>query len=278
MDDARLNDRLREHRGDRLGEALEAIDDGKQDIFRAPVAKLIHHPQPEFGTLILLKPQAEHLFAAIGADTQRNVDRLIADHALVADLDPDRVEENERVDRIERPLLPGGHFVEHRIGHRADQVGRDVDAIQFVQMSDDLPGAHAARVHRHDLVIEPGKAALILGDQLRIEARLAITRHVDRQLAGVGHHGLAAIAVTRVAGAVLASEVMIHLRVQGALGQRLLQRIEQTSLLKRRAGGSPCQKPIEKIVRYRRLFASGHTGNPFYPLCQPTHGNPDSPR
>lgn len=45
---------------------------------------------------ILLDPHAEHFLAA-GAHAQRNVDRLGADHALVADLDPDRIEEDERI-------------------------------------------------------------------------------------------------------------------------------------------------------------------------------------
>nr|WP_245270057.1 transposase [Nitrobacter hamburgensis] len=27
---------------------------------------------------------------------------------------------------------------------------------------------------------------------------------------------------------------------------------------------------------YRRVFASGHSGNPFYPLCTPAHEIPDS--
>ena len=54
-------------------------------------------------------------------------------------------------------------------------------------MPDDLAGAHAPRVHRHDLLVEAGKAALVCGDQLRIEARLAVARYVDRQIAGIGH-------------------------------------------------------------------------------------------
>ena len=37
-------------------------------------------------------------------------------------------------------------------------------------MADDLARAHAAGVHRDDLLVEAGKAALVLGDQLRIEA------------------------------------------------------------------------------------------------------------
>ena len=82
-----------------------------------------HDPQPELGAFILLEPKAEHLLGAIGADAQRNVDRLVAHDPLVTDLDPDRIEEDQRVNRVERPLLPGGDLIEHGVRHRADQVG-----------------------------------------------------------------------------------------------------------------------------------------------------------
>ena len=159
-----LNDRIREYRGDRIGKALQAVDDGEEDVLDAAVAKFVHHPEPELGALVLLEPQAEHLLGAVGTDAQRDVDRFITDHALVADFHPQRIEEHQRIDRIERPLLPGRYFIEHGVGHRADQVRRYVDAVQLVQMPDDLTGAHAARVHRHDLLVEAGKAALILSD------------------------------------------------------------------------------------------------------------------
>lgn len=100
--------------------------------------------------------------------------RAVEHYALVADLDPDRVEEDQRVGRIERPLLPGGDLVEYGVGHRADQVGRHVNPVQIVRVPGDLAGAHAGRVHRHDLVIEawktrthPVKAA---GSLLRAQA------------------------------------------------------------------------------------------------------------
>ena len=79
-------------------EALEAVDDGQQDILDAAVPELVHHPEPELGAFVLLEPQAEHLLGAVGAHAERDVDRLVADHALVPDLDPQRVEEDQRVD------------------------------------------------------------------------------------------------------------------------------------------------------------------------------------
>jgi len=47
---------------------------------------------------------------------------------------------------------------------------------------------------------KPGKPPLVLGDQLRIEAGLAVTRHLQLDLAGVGDHRLLAVTVTPVAG------------------------------------------------------------------------------
>ena len=216
MDNASLDDRVGEHGGDRVREALQAADNGKQDVFDATVPELVHHPQPELGAFILLEPQAEHLLGAIGADAQRDADRLVANHVLVADLDLDRVEEDQRVNRIKRPLLPSRNLIEHGVGHRADQIGRDVDAVQIVQVPGDLAGAHTPRVHRHDLLVEAGEAALVFGYQLRVKARLAVARHVNRQLARLGQHGFPAVTIARVADAIFSGQMVIHLRFQGA--------------------------------------------------------------
>jgi hypothetical protein len=75
------------------------------------------------------------------------MDRLVADQGFLADLHPQRVKEDQRVDRLERADLPGRDLVQNGISDGADQVGRDLDAIQLAQVPDDLPGAHASRVH-----------------------------------------------------------------------------------------------------------------------------------
>src|SRR3546814_1665806 len=90
----------------------------------------------------LFEPQAQNLFAAIGADAERDMEGLVADHAFIPDLDPDRVEEDQRINRVKRPLLPGGELVEDRIGHRADQIGRDVDTVQIDRKSTRLNSSH----------------------------------------------------------------------------------------------------------------------------------------
>jgi len=57
------------------------------------------------------------------------MDRLIAHHAFVADLDPDRIEENQRIGWVQRALLPACDFLQHGVGDRADQIGRSINAI-----------------------------------------------------------------------------------------------------------------------------------------------------
>ena len=237
------------------GKALQAVDDGDQHILDAAVLQLVHHPQPELGALVLLEPQAQDLLGAVGAHPERDMDRLVADQSFVADLDPQGIEEDQGIGRLQRARLPGGDLLQHRVGDRADQIGRDLDAVEIAQMADDLAGAHAAGVHRDDLLVEPWKAALVLGDQLRIETGLAVARNLQLDLPGIGDNRLLAIAVAPVAG-LLAGQVMVHLGIQHPLGQRLLQFVKQAIRIEdcRRVGTS--QKLVENGIRNKRFFAS----------------------
>ncbi len=97
--DAGLDDRLGEDGVDRLGEALQAVDDGDQDVGDAAVLQFVHDAEPELGALGLLDPDAENLVRAVRQDAERDVDGLVAHEVIVSDLDPDGVEEDQRVDR-----------------------------------------------------------------------------------------------------------------------------------------------------------------------------------
>ena len=107
MDDTGLDGGVGKGGLDGVREALQPVDDGDEGCL----------PRPD-------------------------MDRLVADQALVADLDPKGVKENKRIDRLQRPSLPGGDLLQHRIRHRADQVRRYVDAVEFAQMPDNLARAH----------------------------------------------------------------------------------------------------------------------------------------
>ena len=70
----------------------------------------------------------------------------------------------------------------------------------------DFPGRHAARIHRDDLGVELGKAALILGDQHRIEAAVAVARNVQNHLTAAGGHRLGAAAPSHTCFACVAGQ------------------------------------------------------------------------
>jgi hypothetical protein len=57
----------------------------------------------KLGALVLLEPQPQDFLGTVGAHAQRDVDGFVAHQALVADLDPQCVEENQRVGRLARP-------------------------------------------------------------------------------------------------------------------------------------------------------------------------------
>ena len=48
---------LRQDPTEKVGKALQAVDNGDQNVFDAAVLQLVHDAQPKFGTLILLEPE-----------------------------------------------------------------------------------------------------------------------------------------------------------------------------------------------------------------------------
>ena len=183
VNDAGLHCRLRENRGDRFRKPFQPVDDGDHDVFDATVFQLVHDAQPELGALILLEPQAENFLGAVGAHAERGVHRLVADQPFIPDLNPQGIEEHQRIDCFQGAGLPGCDLLQNRVGDRADQIRRDIDPVEIAQMANDLARAHDAGVHRGDLVFEPREAVLVLGDQLRIKPGLAVTRNLQLDLA-----------------------------------------------------------------------------------------------
>ena len=117
-----------------------------------------------------------------------------------------------------------------------------------------------------DLVVEPRKPALALGDQLRVETGLPVARHRQLDLAGVGDDRLFAVAVTPVAR-LLAGEMMVHLGIENPFGQGLLQVIDQAVGIESRLGIGAGQQLVKHGVRNARFFASRHRRAPLLRSC-----------
>src|SRR5271166_7194777 len=134
MHDAGLDERLRKYRRNGFRKSLQAVDDGDQDVVDATDFQLVHDLEPELRAFGLLDPQAKDFFLAGRIEGKRHIHGLVLDDALVADFDPQSIEENDRIDRIERPVLPVPDFFEDGIGDPADQIWRDIDAMSGGQV------------------------------------------------------------------------------------------------------------------------------------------------
>ena len=179
VDDAGLHPRLGEHRFDRFGEPLEPVDAGDQDVLDAALLEVVQDLEPELRALALLEPHPEHVPVAFEGDAQREVAGPALHAARFSDLDHEAVEEHDRVEVIERPLLPGTHVLHDRVGDAADQVAADLDAVELAEVRLDVPDRHPARVQRDDPVVEPREPRCALRQDLRLEAALPVPRRLD---------------------------------------------------------------------------------------------------
>lgn len=73
-----------------------------------------HHREPDHRAFVLGDPETENLALTVAGDAERKVDRLVAHDpaVLVPDLHPQRVEDHDRIDRLQRPGPPFLHLVE----------------------------------------------------------------------------------------------------------------------------------------------------------------------
>ena len=235
VNDAGLHGGLGEDRLDRLGEALEPVHAADQDVLDAALLELGEHLHPELGALGVLEPHPEHVTLALDGDPQRQVAGLALHAAALADLQDHGVEEDHRVDVLQRPLGPGADVVHHGVGHLGDQVAADLHAVHLLQVRLDVARRQAPRVEREDLLVEPHEPPLALSDDLRLKAAVAIPGSVDRHLPLVGDQRLRCRAVARVLGPTrrlavrLIAHVIGQLDLHRALHQPLGQLRQQAS-------------------------------------------------
>ena len=107
MHPAGLHDGLGPDRRDRFGQPGQPVAADKQRVTTAPIAQLGEHPVPELGALGLLNPDPQHLLDALDIHADHHVGGLVGHHAAVANLDPDGVDIQDRIHRIDRATLPG---------------------------------------------------------------------------------------------------------------------------------------------------------------------------
>ena len=132
-----------------------------------------------------------------GSNTDGHVHSPIFHSPLGAHLHHKRIQIDDRINRIQRPRLPGLDLFDHRIGHVRDQRWRNLHLVHLFKMALDLSRRHPPRVQGENLVIEAGKPPRSLRHQLRLEARLPISRYFDFYGPKISLQPLAAGTVSR---------------------------------------------------------------------------------
>jgi hypothetical protein len=200
-------------------------------------------------------PQPENLAPAFGGDGQGHVDGPVGDGA-VADLHVDGVNQDHRIDGVQRAALPFGHALEDLVGDGGDGLPGDLGAIDLRKVGLDLTGGQALRGQRDHHLVDAGQALLSLLDDLRLEGAVPVAGHGYLHRSHVGQHGLGAFAVAGVT-AILArrimlviAEVIADLTFERGLQQPLGQLLQQPALTgqPQALGLSPAHQLVDQLV------------------------------
>jgi hypothetical protein len=181
-------------------------------------------------------PQAQHLLGTVTIDTHRQINRPVGDHP-VADLHHDRVDEDHRVDGVQRPRLPLLEFFCDRVGDPGDQVRRHLDVVDLPQVGADVARSHPARIQRDDPLVEPLQPGLALAHDLRLEAAGPVPRHGQIDGTNISQQRLAGRPVAAVPRPPPSRVMLFIAQVPSQLlSQRPLQ--HRLSHLRQQAGGA----------------------------------------
>jgi hypothetical protein len=115
---------------------------------------------------------------AVDGDGERDVERPVRDVAL-ADLDVHTVDEDHRIHRVQRPVLPVGHALHDPVGDGGDGLLGHPRVVHLGQVRGDLTVRQALGGQRDHQIIHPSQPALSLAHQPRLEAAVPIPRRGD---------------------------------------------------------------------------------------------------
>jgi hypothetical protein len=118
-----------------------------------PVLDLGQHVRQVLGSLAALAhPQAQNVRLPIDVNPGGHVDGPVG-HVALSDLDVDGVHQHDRIDRIDRPVLPFGHGLGHPVGDPGDGLLGQLCTVDLTRVGVDLPVPQALRRHRRDHLV-----------------------------------------------------------------------------------------------------------------------------
>ena len=182
MDDAGLHPGPGKDGRDRVGQAERPSTQAIKTSRTPRWCRSIQNGQPEL-RLNVLPPDAERFAVAVDGDPDGQLAGAGADGAVFGHRDHQRVEVDERIDRLQKAGAPVGEVFEHRVGDPRARVAADLHPEEALQMRGNVADRPAAGVEVQDPVIQAGQPGLAPAHQPRIERPRAIARSADRDLA-----------------------------------------------------------------------------------------------
>ncbi|GAA2425196.1 hypothetical protein GCM10010421_09810 [Streptomyces glaucus] len=136
-------------RRDGAGQALESVADEHAHVLDAPVPDPGQGLEPVLGAFAAAGPRTGNLARAVHRDRQGDVDRPVR-HLPVAHLHVHAVDEDHRMDRVQRPVLPLGHLVHDLVGGGRRGLLGHARAVDPGQAGGDVTVRQTTRGQRQD--------------------------------------------------------------------------------------------------------------------------------
>ena len=267
--------RAREFAGYRFGKPRQTVDACDQNISHTAVLQLGKDRQPEFRAFLFPDPEPEQFLVTFKVDAERQVHGTRLDQAVQAHLEMQRIEVDDRINRIQSSALPGLDVLEDRVRDVGNQRRRHLGPVQLFQMPLDFSSRHPASVKRQDLVVESLEPSLALPHELRIVRAGPISRDFDLDGPGLGMDRLFAFAIARVSGIPalgrvrFVPEVFGHLAFKSVLNQPLGQLLENPAIAENLFGalaldqfGEQLVGPISSLPSHDSLLSIGYMSWP----------------
>ncbi len=129
MNDAVLNVRFGKDSLYGIGKAGQVVRTGNEHILYAAVPQTVEHGRPVLSAFVLSDPHSKNILPAAQVDANGNEHSLLYDLPFAADVVMDCIHEHDRINALQRPLLPFPGFGQHFVRDPAHGALGNLDAV-----------------------------------------------------------------------------------------------------------------------------------------------------
>ena len=178
----------------------DSIHGDEANVLHATGLDFIKDLHPGMLAFRFVDPQAQDIFVAVFVITQNDIDSLLVDGSFGPHENVNAVYEQERVEWLQRPVLPFMDFIQDAVRDMGDLLMGDGKAIDILNSSGNIPLAHATSVHGQDFSFKGSDIPLMFLNDLRFKGAFPIARNLDGHITHRGLHCLLGIFITSVSG------------------------------------------------------------------------------